>query len=111
MLKSNCGVGSGNIFTISFVSDDGHTSLNCTTLPQPAASGNFTIDYHYPSTPYPATNMQITMVDNVLFQTFTAQSGTAAVTVLGGNIKVSFNKVSFIHSTTTKVISATVVCQ
>ena len=105
-----CNVGQADIFTMFMVSNDNQKQFTITTLPMPTASGTYTLKPQYPGTPYPADQMQMTYKDLGTNLTYTAQTGTATVTVKNGFVKVSFSKITFVKVSSI-VLSGTVVCE
>ena len=105
-----CNVGQADIFTMFMVSNDNQKQFTITTLPMPTASGTYTLKLQYPGTPYPADQMQMTYKDLGTNLTYTAQTGTATVTVKNGFVKVSFSKITFVKVSSI-VLSGTVVCE
>ena len=109
----NLAGGSSNYFTMSAQTNDNNTTLQITTYKQPAASGTFNAHFAQPSS---ATDIQLSLLigpSGAQF-TYTATSGTAAVTVAtppATGIKVSFYNLAFSKSgVADKKASATLIC-
>ncbi|MEI6594137.1 MAG: hypothetical protein WCO28_01150 [Bacteroidota bacterium] len=109
-LAPQCNVGQADIFTMFMVSNDNQKQFTITTLPVPTVSGTYFLKPQYPGTPYPADQMQMTYKDLGTNLTYTAQTGTATVTVKNGFVKVSFSKITFVKVSSI-VLSGTVVCE
>lgn len=105
-----CNVGQADIFTMFMVSNDNQKQFTITTLPMPTASGTYTLKGLSVGTPYPADQMLMSYKDLGTNLTYTAQTGTATVTVKNGFVKVSFSKITFVKVSSI-VLSGTVVCE
>ncbi len=109
----NCLTGSAGIFTMTFADPVSNaTYLVATFSTQPATAGNYHIKFTPPAA---TTDVQIKISQNGLNGNYyIAQppqtADTASVSFVNNKIQLSFSNISFIHGSTTKVVSATILC-
>jgi len=107
-----CLVGSANIFTMTFADYTNLIYLKATFSAQPTTGATYNIVFTAPQANTVNSDVQLQYSESGLNGAYyvSQKGGTATLTFVNNKIQLSFSKVTFIHATTTRVISSIMLC-